>query len=134
MALIYLEDYIDFNNYGDIVGVTYQIALDKDFKDLVYQDYLDKQHIHTKRVPIYVNYYNTPNEDVLNKELYVRCKIYYKGGGNQDIFESGWIVLKEDLKKNYIQPVKYEGLTIGYTYLNKRTNEKEVMILGETYN
>jgi len=131
MALIYLDDYIDLNNYGDIVGVSYQVALDKDFKSIIYQDFMDKEHIHTKRLPIYIEFYNTPNEYILDGELFVRCKIYYKGGSDGAINESKWFMIEEDIKKRYISPVKFEGIIVGYTFYNPDKKDKDVMVLNE---
>jgi len=129
MALIYLDDFVDLNNYGDIMGVSYQISLNEDFTDLVYQDYIDKTHLSTKRAAFELNFHNSPNTHLLDKELFVRCKIYYLGGADKTVYESKWLLLNENIKKKYIQPIKYRGVTIGYWFL--KNNEKKVMILGE---
>ena len=121
MATLYLKDFAQLNTFKDIYATTWQLAFDKNFKEIFFEDTKDTEHIYSVSIgidPMFVRDINTP--------LYARVKVHYLAD-NGRIVDSDWFVLKEnrDMADNLI--LKKNGFSIGF--INRKDNDFKILSL-----
>ena len=106
--VLYLKDFIHYNSFKDPYAVSWEVALDDKFTDLIAYSYMDTKNIYMIRL-------STANIDFnykKNKNFYARCKLHYRADNNR-IVDSDWYVLELNDYNTIVRDLAYKGFTVG---------------------
>ena len=123
MATLYLKDFAQLNTFKDINATTWQLAYDKDFKEIFFEDSMDTEHIYNVSIGLHPSFVR--NKD---KPLYARVKVHYLADNNR-VVDSDWFVLKEnrDMTDNLV--LKRNGFSIGF--INREDDNFKILTVEE---
>ena len=114
MARFYLEDFINYNNVRDIVAVTWQVAMDEEFKTIIDETIFDRENILEWTSSLNKLGTNLPVNE--NDDVYVRVKYYTNNGGK--ITESDWYMAEEIPNNNNEVTLTYKGKDVAVLKIN----------------
>lgn len=123
MATLYLKDFAQTNTFKDIYATTWQLAHDKDFKDIFFADFEDTENIYSVNIALNPIFVRNPD-----KPLYARVKVHYLAD-NKRLVDSDWFVLTED--KDEVNNIVYKkhGFSVGF--INRKNNGFKILSVDE---
>jgi len=122
MAKFYINDFVKANEISSIIAVTWQVAEDPDFNNIIAETKKNREAVDIWEVDLKCSDGRNCSDGT---KVYARCKIHTENNG--EIFESDWFVAKDlrgidakelvDPNGNLIGKIVYDDSPEGYKIL-----------------
>lgn len=122
MAKFYINDFVKANDISSIIAVTWQVAEDPDFNNIIAETKKNREAVDIWETDLKCSDGSYCPDGT---KVYARCKIHTENNG--EIFESDWFVAKDlrgidakelvDPNGNLIGKIVYDDSPEGYKIL-----------------